>query len=577
MNVLDTIRSTAEKHPERQVFRSRFGTLTYGELWEKSGILAQWLQDQLKEDHSPIPVFGHKEPMMLVCFLAAARCGRPYCPLDMNMPASRIYDIANVTESQLLLACRDLPETSDHTENRHAADSSTMEAAENADAAGSPENKGKNGSAANKPGAAETPAARTLHAKVITSSDLEAISSGSFHGESIGEIDEKYQDRPEDVQYIIFTSGSTGKPKGVQISAGALSNYLDWCSKLSGMDNGVFLNQAPYSFDLSVMDLYCALATASGIVSVDKAMEQDMPALLNYLMNSGISCWVSTPSFADLCLSDPGFNQESMPQLKRFLFCGETLRNTTARQLIRRFPDAEVINTYGPTESTVCVTSVRITKEMAKSDDALPIGHAKPGTEIRIETEAGKPASAGESGEMVILGNTVGAGYYKEADKTAASFFMEKDGSYIPYPDAAEERIKLLKSGYRAAYRTGDAGHKDADGLLYYEGRIDKQIKFHGYRIELGDIENALLRLDSIKQAAVIPNKKDGRIRFLTAFIVPEKDSHLDDTFENRKKIRMAVKQLLPSYMVPRQIRMLSRMPLTANGKADRKKLESEL
>ncbi|MGN1383198.1 MAG: D-alanine--poly(phosphoribitol) ligase subunit DltA [Eubacterium sp.] len=559
MNVLDTIRRTAEKHPERQVFRSRFGTLTYGGLWEKSGRLAQWLQNQLKDDHSPIPIFGHKEPMMLVCFLAAARSGRPYCPLDMNMPASRIYDIANVTESRVLLACRDLPAAAE-------------DASENGKASGA-----GNETDAGNPKAAETPAARRLNAEVIVSSDLEAICSGSFHGESISEIDEKYQDRPEDVQYIIFTSGSTGKPKGVQISAGALSNYLDWCSELSGMDNGVFLNQAPYSFDLSVMDLYCALATASGIVSVDKAMEQDMPALLKYLTDSGISCWVSTPSFADLCLSDPGYNQENLPQLKKFLFCGETLRNTTARQLIRRFPDAEVVNTYGPTESTVCVTSVRITEEMAEKDDALPIGYAKPGTEIRVETEPGKPAPAGESGEMVILGNTVGAGYYKEPEKTAASFFMEKDGNYVPYPDAAEDRAELLKAGYRAAYRTGDAGHKDADGLLYYEGRIDKQIKFHGYRIELGDIENTLLRLSYIKQAAVIPNKKDGRIRFLTAFIVPEKDSHLDDSFENRKKIRMAVKQLLPSYMVPRQIRMLSRMPLTANGKADRKKLESEL
>ncbi|MFC2661625.1 MAG: D-alanine--poly(phosphoribitol) ligase subunit DltA, partial [Eubacterium sp.] len=139
------------------------------------------------------------------------------------------------------------------------------------------------------------------------------------------------------------------------------------------------------------------------------------------------------------------------------------------------------------------------------------------------------------------------------------------------------ERETLQTNGYRPAYRTGDAGHKDADGRLFYEGRIDKQIKFHGYRIELGDIENTLLRLDYIRQAAVIPNQKDGRIRFLTAFIVPEKGSQLEDTFENRKKVRMAVKQLLPSYMVPRQVRMLTRMPLTANGKADRKKLESEL
>lgn len=529
MKVLNTIRYIAETDPDRMVFSSRDGKLTYGQLWQKSGRLAYRIREILKDDHAPIPVYGHKEPLMLVCFLAAVRAGRPYCPMDMNMPASRIYKIAEVTESRLVLSCRDFP---------------APEAADN-----QPE----------------------LKARVLTRQKIEQICA---EGPEIGP---EYCDRPEDVLYIIFTSGSTGNPKGVQISAGALSNYLDWCSALSGMDNGVFLNQAPYSFDLSVMDLYCALATGSGIVSVDKAMEQDMPTLLDYLKNSGITCWVSTPSFADLCLSDPGFCQGSLPRLQRFLFCGETLRNTTARQLLKRFPEADVYNTYGPTESTVCVTSVPVTEQMAASPDPLPIGKAKPGTEIRIESEPGVTAAPGESGEMVIIGNTVGVGYFKEPDKTAASFFLEKDGRYFPFPSSPDEIPEYLRQGYRLAYRTGDAGHRDENGMLFYEGRIDKQIKFHGYRIELGDIENSLLKLDAVKQAAVIPNTRDGRIRFLTAFIVPESGSGMTDTFENRKGVRTALKQLLPAYMVPRQVRMLSRMPLTANGKVDRKRLESEL
>ena len=540
MNVLETIRNIAETDPGRLVFSSRDGKLTYGQLWQKSGRLAYRIREMLKDDHSPIPIYGHKEPLMLVCFLAAARAGNPYCPMDMNMPASRIYRIANVTESRLVLACRDFPEPDADMQNAPGAE-------------------------------AEPDIYQKPQARILSEEEIEQFCSDG------PEISPEFQNRPEDVQYIIFTSGSTGNPKGVQISTGALANYLDWCSPLTGMDNGVFLNQAPYSFDLSVMDLYCALATGSGIVSVDKAMEQDMPTLLDYLENSGISCWVSTPSFADLCLSDPGFSQSSLPRLQRFLFCGETLRNTTARQLLKRFPQADVYNTYGPTESTVCVTSVRITKQLADSSDPLPIGMAKPGTEIRIEAEPGTSAAPGESGEMVIIGNTVGVGYFKEPDKTAASFFLEKDGSYFPFPASPDEIPARLQQGFRLAYRTGDAGYQDENGMLYYEGRIDKQIKFHGYRIELGDIENSLLKLDAVKQAAVIPNMRDGRIRFLTAFIVPEAGSGLTDTFEHRKSVRTALKELLPAYMVPRQIRMLSRMPLTANGKVDRKLLESEL
>lgn len=567
MKVLDTIRYIAETDPDRMVFSSRDGKLTYGQLWQKSGRLAYRIRELLKDDHAPIPVFEHKEPLMLVCFLAAVRAGSPYCPMDMNMPASRIYKIAEVTESRLVLSCRDFPapEASDD-EAEHT------QPAQNIPGSGYSGNTGNDNNTRNTGSAGSAPEnCPPLKARVLSAEEIERCCT---EGPEIGP---EYCDRPEDVLYIIFTSGSTGNPKGVQISAGALSNYLDWCSALSGMDNGVFLNQAPYSFDLSVMDLYCALATGSGIVSVDKAMEQDMPTLLDYLKNSGITCWVSTPSFADLCLSDPGFCQSSLPRLQRFLFCGETLRNTTARQLLKRFPEADVYNTYGPTESTVCVTSVPVTERMAASPDPLPIGKAKPGTEIRIESEPGVTAAPGESGEMVIIGNTVGVGYFKEPDKTASSFFLEKDGRYFPFPSSPDEIPAYLRQGYRLAYRTGDAGHRDENGMLYYEGRIDKQIKFHGYRIELGDIENSLLKLDAVKQAAVIPNTRDGRIRFLTAFIVPESGSGMTDTFENRKGVRTALKQLLPAYMVPRQVRMLSRMPLTANGKVDRKQLESEL
>lgn len=530
MNIIHEIESTVKTSPDRLVFRSRSGELTYGELWEKSTHLAAWIREHADASHFPIPVYGHKEPMMLVCFLACTRSGHPYCPIDPNMPAQRIRMILEETESPLALTCRDLK-------------SSFLDAGETIPA----------------------------HVKLISPGEL--LDACEFPEA----IPDDAQNKPEDIHYIIFTSGSTGRPKGVQISTRALNNYLSWCAPLCGMDGGVFLNQAPFSFDLSVMDLYCAMATGSSLVSVDKAMEMDMSTLLQYLGESGVQCWVSTPSFADLCLSDPAFTQKLMPELRCFLFCGETFRNTTAKLLLHRFPNASVINTYGPTESTVCMTSVKVDSQMVEAENPLPIGHPRPGTEVRIETEPGIEAENGDTGELVIIGDTVASGYFHEPEKTMKSFFLERHGKYFPFPSGTDELAFAMNQGYRPAYRTGDAGRKDARGMIYYKGRMDKQIKFHGYRIELGDIENGLLSLQDVRQAAVLPNVKDGRIRFLTAFVVLQDQSELKDTYDTRKYIREQLKERLPVYMVPRQIKILTRMPLTTNGKVDRNALEREI
>ena len=175
---------------------------------------------------------------------------------------------------------------------------------------------------------------------------------------------------------IIFTSGSTGTPKGVKITADCLNHFLEWSVGLGGpaeeKQGAVFLNQAPFSFDLSVMDS---------------------------LKDSGAGVWVSTPSFTELCLADPGFEERLLPRLRAFLFCGETLPCATVRWLKSRFPQAVVVNTYGPTESTVAVTEVEITDTMAAGSSPLPVGRARPGTRIEIRNEKGAALPEGEQGE----------------------------------------------------------------------------------------------------------------------------------------------------------------------------------
>ena len=228
---------------------------------------------------------------------------------------------------------------------------------------------------------------------------------------------------PDDPYYVIYTSGSTGRPKGVQITSSALSHFVDWAISLTddarAATDPVWLNQAPFSFDLSVMDLYCALATGATLHSIDAATVASPRRLHDELSSSDLSIWVSTPSFADLCLADPGFDASLLPRLGLFLFCGETLPTATAAALRERFPDALVVNTYGPTESTVAVTSVVIGPHYLTAA-ALPVGQAKPGTTILIRDENGADLPPGQPGEILIAGDTVSIGYLHRPDLTAA-------------------------------------------------------------------------------------------------------------------------------------------------------------
>lgn len=149
-------------------------------------------------------------------------------------------------------------------------------------------------------------------------------------------------------------------------------------------DGKVFLNQAPFSFDLSVMDLYTCLACGGTLVTMDRTVQADFSRLISFFKKSNIGVWVSTPSFADICLSDKNFSQALLPELSVFLFCGETLTNITAKKLQQCFPTVKIMNTYGPTETTVAVTEVLVSPELEEAENPLPVGRIKPGSFLEI-------------------------------------------------------------------------------------------------------------------------------------------------------------------------------------------------
>ncbi|HUI90552.1 MAG TPA: D-alanine--poly(phosphoribitol) ligase subunit DltA [Anaerolineales bacterium] len=360
---------------------------------------------------------------------------------------------------------------------------------------------------------------------------------------------------PGDAWYIIFTSGSTGEPKGVVITHECLGSFVNWILAEQHFSEGreVFLNQAPFSFDLSVMDLYSSLVTGGTLFSLTKDVIAEPKKLFQILRHSQISAWVSTPSFAQFCLTEPSFNERMIPPVKKFWFCGETLSPEVAGSLLTRFPKAEVWNTYGPTEATVATTSIRIDQEIIKRYSPLPVGRPKPDSEIHILAN-GVEARAGERGEIVIAGANVSAGYIHRPDLTKRAFYQ----------------INHLR-----AYRSGDLGHLQ-DGYLFFDGRIDFQIKLHGYRIEIGDIENNLHALPNIRDAVVIPVMKNNKADYLTAFVVLKERTN-ESEFEITRILKRELNGRLPDYMIPRKFIFVEQFPMTNNGKADRRKLSEGL
>lgn len=371
------------------------------------------------------------------------------------------------------------------------------------------------------------------------------------------DIDEKNFVEDDDNFYIIFTSGTTGKPKGVQISHKNLLSFVNW--ELTDFDlpeNPSFLAQAPYSFDLSVMSLYPALVAGGKLVVLPHDVTQNFAQLFATLPKLQFNVWVSTPSFAQMCFLDRTFDGEHHPDLTHFLFCGEELPHSEAAMLRKKFPNSHIFNTYGPTETTVAVTQVEITDEVLEKYDRLPIGRTKEDTRITIDTSKGdKPGE----GEIIIEGPSVSKGYMNNPEKTEAAFFKKDGDKYL-------------------SYRTGDAGFFDGD-MLFYRGRIDFQIKFNGYRIELEEINFYLTKNDLVRYGVAAPKyNKDHTVKQIVAEIelkdgVRRKYSDAELT----KLIREDLAKNVMPYMIPQRYVYRDALPISQNGKVDIKAVIKEV
>lgn len=368
--------------------------------------------------------------------------------------------------------------------------------------------------------------------------------------------------KDDDNYYIIFTSGTTGKPKGVQISHDNLLSFTNWMisdKEFSVPERPQMLAQPPYSFDLSVMYWAPTLALGGTLFALPKELTTDFKRLFTTINELPIGVWTSTPSFADMAMLSNDFNQETLPHLTHFYFDGEELTVKTAQKLRSRFPKARIVNAYGPTEATVALSAVAITDEMLATCKRLPIGYTKADSPTFIIDENGKALPNGEQGEIIVSGPAVSKGYLNNPERTQAAFF-EFEG--LP------------------AYHTGDLGVMTDQGMLLYGGRMDFQIKFNGYRIELEEVSQNLNKSEYIKSAVAVPRyNKDHKVQNLLAYVVLKEGvaEQFDRQLDITKTIKEDLKDIMMDYMMPSKFLYRDSLPLTPNGKIDIKGLMNEV
>ncbi len=357
---------------------------------------------------------------------------------------------------------------------------------------------------------------------------------------------------PENLAYLIYTSGSTGEPKGSMISHRGIVNRIRWMQDAYGLRAGEgVLQKTPFSFDVSVWEFFWPPAVGARLVVALPGGHQDRAYLAEVVAAQNISTLHFVPSMLQLFLEEPRVG-DGLP-IKRVIASGEALPRALQERFFSRL-GAALHNLYGPTEAAVDVTFWAC--ERAGGERSIPIGRPIANTRIHLIDRGGQPVPAGVTGEIHIGGVGLARGYVGRPELTAESF--------VPDPFRGQRGGRL--------YRTGDLGRLRPDGAIEFLGRIDHQTKVRGFRIELGEIETVLRRHPALREAVVLARRGEDPAadRQLAAYLVAAPAE-----VPTVEELSRFLKRTLPAYMVPARFVMLEEMPLTPNGKIDRKALGS--
>lgn len=349
----------------------------------------------------------------------------------------------------------------------------------------------------------------------------------------------------KDILYILYTSGSTGKPKGVEVMHQNMVNFLLSMQKVPGMEpTDSLLAVTTISFDIAGLELFLPLVTGARIVLADATEVKDGRLLLELIDQESITFMQATPYTWRLLL-EAGWQKGKM----KVLCGGEALPVDLAKKILNRA--GSLWNVYGPTETTIWSTI----KQINSKDEVIGIGKPIDNTGIYILDEHQSPLAIGEVGEIFIAGEGVARGYLNQQLLTAEKFFTD------PFSNDPGGRM----------YGTGDLGKFTPDGELIYISRVDQQIKIRGYRIETAEIEYHLSKAHKVKHAVVIAMAGTDGIYKLVAYVIAEPSVESESMLADRWITDL--KQTLPDYMIPDIFQFLTEMPLTPNGKIDKKAL----
>jgi amino acid adenylation domain-containing protein len=469
--------------------------LSYAELNARANRLAHRLGEHGVGPDARVAVCLERGVEMLVGALAVLKAGGAYVPLDPAHPAERLRYVLEDCAPRAVLAGGALRE-------RFAG-------------VGLP---------------VLDPSAPGLESRPATNPDRRCAGLG-----------------PDHLAYVIYTSGSTGRPKGVMNSHRAVVNLLTWAQDTWALrPEEAVLQRMPFSFDVSVRELFWPLAVGARVVVVRAEGANDPASLVATIRAEGIGTLHSVPTLLRALLEHP--EAESCRSLERVMCGGEVLTPALVRRFHEVLPHASLYQMYGPTETTVAVTVRRCPP--GEGEGRVPLGRPVPNTRIYVLDGEGEPVPAGVAGELHVGGAQTARGYVNDPGLTAERFVADP---FSPEPGAR-------------MYRTGDGGRWRPDGTLEFLGRDDGQVKVRGYRIELGEIEARLRELPGVAEAAVLASEDaPGEARLLAYFAgAAELDA---------EALRAHLAARLPAYMVPAAYVRLEALPLTPNGKTDRKAL----
>ncbi|KAA2254443.1 amino acid adenylation domain-containing protein [Solihabitans fulvus] len=357
--------------------------------------------------------------------------------------------------------------------------------------------------------------------------------------------------RPADLAYVIFTSGSTGRPKGAMVHrAGMVNHLLAKVEDLALSEVDSVVQNAPLTFDISVWQMLAGLVAGGRVRVIGEDTALDPLGLFERVATERISVLEVVPSLLRTALDawDAGAPSVALPALRWLMVTGEALPEQVCRRWFDRYPDIPLVNAYGPTECSDDVTHAVLTPATLAAGATVPIGRAIRNTSLYVLDELLEPVPAGVAGELCVGGVGVGHGYLGDAVKTASAF--------VPDPFAERPGARLYRTGDRVRYR--------ADGQLEFLGRRDHQVKIRGQRIELGEVEAALRAVPGVTDTVVTVSPDPAGQHRLVGYLVGAVDA---------QRVRGELAAVLPEAMVPSALVALDALPLTSNGKVDRKAL----